>query len=298
MTHPRHHEFLTACFHELSKAEEILLECRELISSRDGVGETALHYLAIEDNIDGVVFLIQHGAEVNVQNDFGGTPLSDVSGLGMEPMVVCLLSHGATTEYSDNLGETALHHAARKGSAAVIRRLLAAGAQIEARDMMSQTPLHHAAEWGHIDAVRLLLDAGADVSSRDCGNLEPLHSAASCGSLPIAKLLIAKGADVNAWSCWGPPLFMLKNAGIEFLRFMLSAGARLDGTSEDGRTLLHCVAYSDLRDVVEFLLAEGFDPLVKDRHGATAIDEAERGGKHELANSCEDGSRVEERDPN
>ena len=53
-----------------------------LIDARTGIGETPLHYLAVEDHLEGVRFLHQRGASLDVANDFEETPLKEALSLG------------------------------------------------------------------------------------------------------------------------------------------------------------------------------------------------------------------------
>jgi len=42
-----------------------------------GLGETALHYLAVENFADAVALLIELGADMNATNEFGRSALED-----------------------------------------------------------------------------------------------------------------------------------------------------------------------------------------------------------------------------
>ena len=52
--------------------------------------------------------LISHGADVNVKNEYGRTPLMWASSSGHEKVVESLLDAGADKEVKDNKGNTAL----------------------------------------------------------------------------------------------------------------------------------------------------------------------------------------------
>jgi len=58
------------------------------------LGETALHFLAVEAYLEGVRFLAEAGTDVNATSRFEGTALLDAVGLGSAEMVALLLEHG------------------------------------------------------------------------------------------------------------------------------------------------------------------------------------------------------------
>jgi ankyrin repeat protein len=87
-------------------AERLLSHEPELIDFRNGLGETALHVLAVEDFPDGVKFLGKHGAFLDTKNEWGKTPLMEAAILGNEPMVGLLLELGARVDVLTYEGES------------------------------------------------------------------------------------------------------------------------------------------------------------------------------------------------
>ena len=111
--------FISACISSLPEAADLLAADPQLIEARTGLGETALHYLAVEDQLISVDWLIGRGASVNVVNDVGTTPLSDAASLGYFEMVQLLLLHGAQINLAGE-SELTLVRAARCGDAKVV----------------------------------------------------------------------------------------------------------------------------------------------------------------------------------
>ena len=62
---------------------------------RTGIGETALHYLAVENYAEAVQLLIDLGASVRVGNDFGASALSEAIKVGATETVAVLRRAGA-----------------------------------------------------------------------------------------------------------------------------------------------------------------------------------------------------------
>jgi ankyrin repeat protein len=60
----------------------------DLLNARTGLGETPLHYLAVENHIEAIKALVEKkSADVNTLNDFGGSPISDAARLGYVELV-------------------------------------------------------------------------------------------------------------------------------------------------------------------------------------------------------------------
>jgi ankyrin repeat protein len=76
-------------------ARKLVKEHPEVLSLRTGLGETALHYLAVENNADAVALLIGLGAKVNVSNDFGASPLDEAMQVGAAEAIEVLRRAGA-----------------------------------------------------------------------------------------------------------------------------------------------------------------------------------------------------------
>lgn len=58
-------------------ARKLVKDHPEVLNLRTGLGETALHYLAVENYADAVQLLIDLGANVNAKNEFGKSALEE-----------------------------------------------------------------------------------------------------------------------------------------------------------------------------------------------------------------------------
>lgn len=63
--------------------------------SRTGLGETMLHWYAIEGDPPVLQKLIELGFDVNVQNEFGNTPIMECASIGRWDNARILLDNGA-----------------------------------------------------------------------------------------------------------------------------------------------------------------------------------------------------------
>ncbi|XP_034824025.1 ankyrin repeat domain-containing protein 39-like [Maniola hyperantus] len=83
---------------------------KDLVSSLDNSGYTALHYAARNGHVDICSVLIENGACINTQTRSGkATPLHKAAAAGKEETVKYLIQHGAQLDLQDADGKTALH---------------------------------------------------------------------------------------------------------------------------------------------------------------------------------------------
>jgi ankyrin repeat protein len=168
-----------------------------LLESRTGLGETPLHYLAVENQLKAVLSLLAAGAEVNTVNSVGGTPLSEAASLGYEEMVDLLIAHGARLHLPGQM-EPTLHEATRSANGRVVELVLRAGAEVNERNDMKETALHLAAESeDRLVALEALLDAGADTTARALFGDTPLDVAVRQGSNACTAALMARGGAIH-----------------------------------------------------------------------------------------------------
>ena len=196
--------------------------------------------------------LLTSGVPVN-QSDFVlGTALHVSVVEGNTEIARTLINHGADVEaVSEQQGSRSVHLAAQFGNAPMVALLLDNGADIEARDDFERTPLLRAAAAGHAEAVQLLLDRGAKIDAREGRHGEtPLHEAAHQGRFDVVKLLIERGAEVDA----------VENSG--YTPFWVAAFPQ---------------SYNQVGDasLLEYLLAAGADPNVRDNSGRSILAYAE-----------------------
>jgi len=87
-------------------AAQLLQEHPWLLQATNRLGETALHFLAVENYAEGVTFLARHGAPVNARNDSQRTPLMEAAMVGATDVVRALLSCGADPSVRTPDGDT------------------------------------------------------------------------------------------------------------------------------------------------------------------------------------------------
>jgi ankyrin repeat protein len=144
---------------------------------------------------------VARGSQVNLRDELfhvgGRSPLHHATLSGNTELVRFLLDEGADLNVEDNHIKTAYHYAAGHGFIPILEMLLDAK---DGKDVINRryegSPLHEATQSNHVAAVKLLLRAGAHIDPpADIIQTTPLHLAARLGSHEIAQLLIDHGAD-------------------------------------------------------------------------------------------------------
>jgi ankyrin repeat protein len=130
-----------------------------------------------------------------------------------------------------------------------IKQLADAGADVNVHLPDGSSPLLAAAAFCKVKSLKQLLDHGANVRVCDELGYTALHFAASALREDMAAILLQHGASLQAKNRMGvtPLLAALESypgeSGVDkarsrhMARFLLSHGATLDGTTQDGMTL-------------------------------------------------------------
>ena len=127
---------------------------------------TALHHACYMQNKSCEQLLLAKGADANIQNAQGFTPLMFACikriRIPMSPAILhMLLSADANLNTQTEDGKTALILALRTGYKKGVKILLDAGADVNVQDSEGTTALHAAANEGYCEITELLLKSGA-----------------------------------------------------------------------------------------------------------------------------------------
>ena len=128
-------------------------------------------------------------------------------------MAQFLIANGADVNVGDNRGCSPLHWAATAGRVEVAQFLITSGSKVDARDANGATPMHEAAS-GDLNpstdllykalpkVVRLLFSNGAEANARDANGPSPLHQAPWAGHIEVALALLAAGLIFTLRTIW------------------------------------------------------------------------------------------------
>lgn len=107
-------------------------------------------------NLEMARTLLDAGAQVDVKDNQGGTPLMWAATIGDVEKTRLLLDKGANIEAQDNVGDGSLASAVLSKKMGTVKLLLDSGANIDSKNLKGETPLTFANKNGPAELVDLL----------------------------------------------------------------------------------------------------------------------------------------------
>ena len=140
-------------------SEYLQMFCKDIskINNRDECGWTPLYRTVVSGILNATEFLLNNGADPNVQSSIGETPLYQAVDMEKIPHVNLLLKKGANPNISQIDGLSPLHLAVNKQNILIIKELLKYNANPNNKTILyEQTPLHFAIK-NSVDPMILLI---------------------------------------------------------------------------------------------------------------------------------------------
>lgn len=242
-------ELLVAAVHagDIATMNQILAETGYTIDRRYGAGKTLLIHAAETGQTHIVTNLIERGANVNIQDQFGNTALH-YAALGNYAVIVLALMQVDALQFNvvNNAGATPLLTAFLNDSNNVINLLL--------------TPA--------------MVARGLDINKADNDNFSPLSLAILKGDLPLVNRLLQLGVHLGFIT---PSVTVLQYAVARqrdqiVKRLLQVPGLNVNETNPEGETALMVASLVGNLNLVRQLLTKGALVKLKDKDGSTAID--------------------------
>lgn len=286
-----HGELGTTPLHEASargsvKVMQVLLDHGADIDLEDKAQQSPLILASALGKDKSVAFLLDKGAHIQTEGPRNHSPLHSATCGGSTSTVQLLLDRGADPNRPSQYGHTPLYKAISYKRYEVAALLIKHGADIEAMASARLTPLRHAIDRNSSEMVSLLLAAGAEVNGPPM--TRPLHEAVSRRNVSIVEALLKHGADVNAADEYSRmPIRAAVVAGdLKIVDLLVKYGADLGpGTSRPGRKaeLLFTAVQCGRPEVIERLIDHGLDPFERNMYGQSAYEYAKDRGMEVVA---------------
>jgi ankyrin repeat protein len=247
--------------------------------------QTPLHQASQSGSLEVARLLIDHGADLEVQDKHGNTPLHEASMSESVEIARLLLELGAATTAQNERGLTPLHLASRSGNVDIARLLIEHRADVAVKDERGSTPLHDASAFGSLDVACLLVEHGAATTSQDNDGVTPLHQVSRLGIVDIGRLLIEHGADLAAQSNFGstPLRDALFTGSMEIARLLVEKGADLGAQDEHGNTMLHDMSFFGTVEQASLLIELGAPTSAQNKYGSTPLHMVSKSGNVDVA---------------
>jgi len=281
---------LAACKYGYHRVISRLLEVSKIsINERNIRGMTALHIAARSGFDDVCAVLLNHGIDVDSIARKKATALGYAVKKGHVRVVKTLLQHHADVNIN-NLTISPLMRACQWNHHEIAKLLLDTG-NISSREDVAIS-LGEACHFGATECVEHLLTCSPahllNVNQCNPEGLTPLCNAARKGHCDIATLLLQYGADVNQ-TLQGkelavtPLCIAVVKGHIEMVRVLLShSEIDINAHASDGETPLMLAAKFGRAAIVRDLLRRGADPLRSSAKGMNAFGYAARHGHCEI----------------
>lgn len=248
----------------------------------DKMGRTPLMEAALSKDFWNMEALLGHGARVNLASGEHGPPIFKAVFNGQPVMVQFLIDNGANINVENPLnGQSPLMQAALQGNYQVCQLLLSKGAKIGALDFNRFTPLMYGALSLKSEVVSLLLRYGAKVNRVNKAGSNALMLAVQTAykpkeALDVMRVLINAGIDVNHRDNRNLTA-LFYNRDYNAIKLLVESGADVNDTNQKGESLIFPIATEDILDYkmfFNFFIKQGGNVNILNQDYKTALDYA------------------------
>ncbi|XP_062598734.1 uncharacterized protein LOC134260163 [Saccostrea cucullata] len=213
---------------------KVLIEHGADVNIADENGRTPLSIAIEKSSLEVVKCLVENSANVNEQiNSFKGNALLCAVGMEDFEMAKYLLSVKADPNILNEDGNSPLHRATERGLKDIVQLLLDYNADINLATSESMSALHLATRLGNAEIVQLLLDCNADINLATSESMSALHLATRLGNAEITNILLRKGANTNLKNGDNetPLHFAACQGNMAIVKFLINAECEIDATN-------------------------------------------------------------------
>lgn len=212
---------------------KLLLSKKACINPEDPELISPLIMATLNNKTEIVIFLLDHGADLEVKNIRSGTALECAAEIGYVALVKLFLERGTLPSMK------ALQASCFRGSLECIDLLLEYGADINSYNEEGNTPLITASYYGHEKAVKRLLEKNANINATNTWGDTALFFAIRRNHQDVSKLLIEQGIDLSRKNKFGlSPLLQASAIGNQYVVSLINENLIKRITGKGSETLL------------------------------------------------------------
>lgn len=257
-------------------------------------GSTVFHIAGSNGDSDLADLLLEIGADINVPDKNGVTPLMTAIAQGKIDFVGWATDQDPRCALArDSKGRTPLHYAAFHKVQECVEMIIDCGVNVDCRDFDGNSPLFYAAASGHLQTFNKLIENGASPRMPNKKKYTPLHFASINGHLNIIERLFELKCPVNSKGIDGrTPLHVAAHNGKHHIcQILVQLGAKIDAVDRLGRTSLFYAAVNNDALTISKLMNMGAEIGIVDTSGKRASDYAREKGFIHCAELLEGKSR-------
>jgi ankyrin repeat protein len=232
-------------------------------------GYNALCISSAKGRTDIVSILLNHNANVNIENYYGETPLTLAAEFNHINIVKLLVEKGADLNKKNQNNITPLLRATIEGNKNIMGYLLKAGAKFIKNPQKYDLPLLELAEkelWKptnkeHVKAIGFLIELGGNINTKDKDGNTPLHIATGCPrNNKIIEELLKYGADVNSKNKEEvtPLMNALQWNKYKTVKKLVECGTNVNDKNNDDQSVLSFAIKNE--EIFSYLLINGVNP--------------------------------------
>lgn len=273
---------------------QTLLDRGADVQARTETGFTALMFAAQQGDVVSMEKLLSNGARIDDQSPAYGSALTVASASHQEKAALFLLERGADPNIADGNGITPLHYAEARGIGDMIgtgrdvydghykprptnmpelgRALIAHRADVNAQIQKSLIT------WWTTEAYR-----GPSLPRDAMVGATPFLLAAVAGDAPMMRALLAAGANPRTPSKGGVTALVAaagggwdsyrsreeKEKALEAVKVLIDLGLDVNQSTTAGQTPMHAAAYTASDSIIRLLASKGANPNVRNNGGET-----------------------------
>lgn len=179
---------------------DMLCDMGANINATDVDGDSILHYIVRNKNIDMAKKIVKKNVDIDVKGMRGETPLMWACMYDDLEMVSLLIENGADVNAKNRDSETVIFKAF---DYKILKKLVESGADIEAKNALSDRILHKVIDRGDIKSFEYLIERKADINAKNFSGFTPLMRAVISENEEMVRRLIELGANVGDRNSYG-----------------------------------------------------------------------------------------------